>query len=168
MTQQENEIKKQRARITTTALAAMAPMAILAMGAPMASAAGTLVLHLPFDSAPGGLSPATVGTDATLTGATITTGSSGKLGEAMSLSAGNYAQTLGYKGIGGAAARSLSMWIKSTNASNGGQDWFFGYGSASPNGTRFDFGMAYASDIVFRFEFNGSFSQVGCKVKCRM
>ena len=151
-------MKKQRARITTTALAAMAAMAILALGAPMASAAGTLVLHLPFDSAPAGLSPATVGTDATLTGATITTGSSGKLGEAMSLSAGNYAQTLGYKGIGGAAARSLSMWIKSTNASNPNDDWFFGYGNAGSH-MRFDFGMKYGSDVVYRFEYGGSFNE---------
>jgi hypothetical protein len=158
MTQQENEMKKQRARITTTALAAMAAMAILALGAPMASAAGTLVLHLPFDSAPAGLSPATVGTDATLTGATITTGSSGKLGEAMSLSAGNYAQTLSYKGIGGAAPRSLSMWIKSTNASNPNDDWFFGYGDAGSH-MRFDFGMAFGSDTVYRFEYGGSFNQ---------
>ncbi len=132
--------------------------ALLMMVSLMTAVAPAVVeLHLNFDTEEDGLSPALVGTDATLMGnATITTGGQGISGEALQLDGqpGSFAQLIGYKGIGGNAPRTVSLWVKTTvNQANG--TFFMGWGDTGTGArVRYDLGLQSGTAGQLRNEFN--------------
>jgi hypothetical protein len=117
-------------------------------------------LHLNFDTEEDGVSPALVGTDATLMGnATITTGGQGISGEALQLDGESFAQLMDYKGIGGKAPRTVSLWVKTAvNQANG--TFFIGWGDTGyAQGIRFDLGLQGERNDQLRNEYNaGSYA----------
>ena len=130
--------------------------ALLIMVSLMTAVAPAVVeLHLNFDTEEDGLSPALVGTDATLMGnATITTGGQGISGEALQLDGESFAQLMDYKGIGGNDARTVSLWVKTAvNQANG--TFFIGWGDTGLGArVRYDLGLQSGTAGQLRNEFN--------------
>ena len=124
-----------------------------------ASVQDSLVQYLRFDTEENGMSPALVGTDATLMGnATITTGGQGISGEALQLDGESFAQLMDYKGIGGNAPRTVSLWVRTTvNQANG--SIFIGWGNTGTGArVRYDLGMQGGTTDRLRNEFNVGFA----------
>jgi hypothetical protein len=120
-----------------------------------------IIVHLPFDSASDSVSPASFGTAATLrNGASITTGEQGISGEALALDGVNdFAQLIGYKGIGDNAPRTLSLWVKTAvNQADG--TFLIGWGDTGyAQGIRFDLGLQGGRNDQLRNEYNaGSYA----------
>ena len=124
-----------------------------------ASVQDSLVQYLRFDTEENGMSPALVGTDATLMGnATITTGGQGISGEALQLDGESFAQLMDYKGIGGNAPRTVSLWVRTTvNQANG--SIFIGWGNTGTGArVRYDLGLESGTTDQLRNEFNAGFA----------
>ena len=120
-----------------------------------------LVVHVPFDSSSNGVSPATIGPDAILeNGASITTGEQGISGEALNLDGqpGSLARLTGYKGIGGNAPRTVSLWVKTAvNQTHG--TFFIGWGDTGVGArVRYDLGLQSGTTGQLRNEFNAGFA----------
>ena len=134
--------------------------ALLIMVSLMTAVAPAIVeLHLTFDTEEDGISPALVGTDATLMGnATITTGDQGISGEALQLDGESFAQLMGYKGIGGNAPRTVSLWVKTAvNQAHG--TFFIGWGDTGVGArVRYDLGLQSGATGQLRNEFNAGFA----------
>ena len=138
----------------------MRNVALLMMVSLMTAVAPAILeVHLTFDTEENGISPALVGTDATLMdNATITTGGQGISGEALQLDGESFAQLVGYKGITGNDARTVSLWVK-TEVNQAGGTFFIGWGGPGQfNRVRYDLGLQRDTDDQLRNEFNNGAS----------
>ncbi len=109
-----------------------------------------IVLHLPFDVD----GTAAAGTDATLVnGASIVP--EGMAGGALSLDGiDDYATTVGYKGMGGSAPRTISLWVKTAVNQSAGT-FFLGWGNTGTGSrVRYDFGLNSSTTDQMRLELN--------------
>ncbi|AQT68077.1 hypothetical protein STSP2_01232 [Anaerohalosphaera lusitana] len=111
-----------------------------------------LVEYLTFDAD----GSAIVGADAVLNGdAAISTGTQGIVGEALQLDGdGDFATTPGFKGIGGANPRTVSLWVKtSVNQADG--TFFLGWGDTGfGSRVRYDLGLQSGTSDQLRNELN--------------
>ncbi|AQT68076.1 hypothetical protein STSP2_01231 [Anaerohalosphaera lusitana] len=117
-----------------------------------AGAQAGIVEHLTFDID----GTAATGTDAVLVGdAAVTTGGMGISGEALQLDGdGDFATTPGFKGIAGADARTVSLWVKTAvNQADG--TFFLGWGDTGfGSRVRYDLGLQKGTSDQLRNELN--------------
>ena len=122
----------------------------------VSSVSAELVEYLTFDSD----GTATVGSNAVFVGgAAVTTGGQGISGEALStVVEGDYARIAGYKAIGGANPRTISLWVK-TAVNNTGGTFFIGWGDIGGGSrVRYDLGLQNGSTNQMRLELNSGYA----------
>jgi hypothetical protein len=157
---------KFRSQLILTVVLASAPAAF-----------GQLQLHLPFDSAntDGGgnlISPdaSGFGRNAYLnlaasnavygvSGASIVSGARAGGGALQLDGVNDFARVLGWSGLSGSAARTLSLWVKEPASTANPNDIWAGWGDTGGSArVRWDFGLANSSAAGMRLELNSGFA----------